>query len=668
MNIPNTIYRGRQKQNDEKNLEAIADEYEGKLGHKYWLADALQKDAIQNTWDAKSFKKAREWETKIELINTKNGKFLLIQDSGTSGLTGTIWKTDDELTDILNAKDKKENLAHFLSSNFSEKDSGSGGKRGRGKSLFLISSKDSAFYFDSIRTSDNLYVAGGVFLKKDRGVHIENSQERGYIDTILGEKFKTLSTPGTRVFIKNPKQELIEALRNGSMLDFIERTQWEKIKKYRARILINDSLHIKEASVPSWYIKDALREKGLEVREYPNLTISSPDGGKLRIKRIVLAYNPTGDTPEGIQGIAIQRQCMTIERRATGDLVKEEGMSKVHGWVEMEEPLESAMYDLEDVEHLGFKWRNKPAKDLLDVIKIKVREFAKEVKLIEGELSKEHKARKRSEDEVAKKINDFLKNLGFTGVALGKKRRSGGKRISNLPLRISLTDFKLPNDTRRVNFGDKIQACAIVINDLKIPLEMVHKTWIVDMSGNTVRIQNKKIHLHMGEKFSQGWSEIKVSQKEFPMGDYIFKSEITILKDTDVELPRIGRLEKATTILVSAAFSVEKDPPSHGFIKFEPIESDNKTKYVSARPESQFIVIEYNTKHPYIKRFMPADRQNELKDFLYQVGTVVAFNQVMTEDISQEHPQLFSDISEDYDQALILPRIMEEISKLMWVK
>jgi len=668
VNTPDTIYRSRQLRNDEKDLEAIADAYELKLGHEYWLAEAFQKDAIQNCWDAMNTKNVKEWNAKIELLTAKNGDFVLISDSGTTGLTGTIWRTEDELATILDTKDPKENLAHFLSSNFSAKGSERGGKRGRGKSLFLISSKDSAFYFDSIRASDGLYISGGVYMGPDKGVRIEfTSGDKKHIENILGNRIIPLSVPGTRIFIKNPKQELVKALRNGSILNFIERTWWEIIKKYGAKIIVNDGSESKSASVPSWYKEGVLETKGFEVKEYPNLKLTS-DQGTLPIKRIILVYNPTGETPEGIQGIAIQRRGMTIQRRATEMLVKEEGMRKVYGWVEMEKPLEKVMYNLEDVEHLSFKWTKKPAKDLLDIIRIKAREFAKEVKLIETELTKQRRAHKQIEDEVGKRINAFLKNLGFTGIASGKKKRRGLTRSSSLPLRVSLTEFNLPNDNQRVNFGDKIQAQATVINDLAIPLEMHHRTWIVDTGGKTIKIQDKKIHLHPKEKFSQGWNEILISQDEFPIGDYSFRSKIIILKDTNIELPRLGKIEKGTTIQVSAAFSVEKDPPSYGFIKFEAIESNDNTRYVSTRPENQFIVVEYNTKHPYISRFMSMDRQDELGKFLFQVGIIVALNQVLAEDISQDKPKIFKDINDDYDPTLILPRIMEEVSKFMWIQ
>jgi len=43
----------RQLRNDLRDIEAIADGYKTKIGHDLWLSDGLQKDAVQNSWDAR---------------------------------------------------------------------------------------------------------------------------------------------------------------------------------------------------------------------------------------------------------------------------------------------------------------------------------------------------------------------------------------------------------------------------------------------------------------------------------------------------------------------------------------------------------------------------------------------------------------------------------------
>jgi hypothetical protein len=52
-----------QRVNQEKDIEAVADGYKTKINSEFWLADGLQKDAVQNSWDARIDKKhGKGWE------------------------------------------------------------------------------------------------------------------------------------------------------------------------------------------------------------------------------------------------------------------------------------------------------------------------------------------------------------------------------------------------------------------------------------------------------------------------------------------------------------------------------------------------------------------------------------------------------------------------------
>ena len=656
-----------QLRDDTRDLEAIGDGYRSKISSEYWLAYALQKDSIQNSWDAKISKK--NWKITIKLLQTEKGRFVEISDMGTVGLTGRLFGTRQELAEILKSKDPGDHLAHFISSNFSTKNSDSGGRRGRGKSLFLISSTSSRFYFDSIRSTDKAYVSGSIFIGENQGVEvILKENDKSYLADEIGKEFSQMAEPGTRIFIKDPKPEVVEAFLNGELKNFVEATWWEIIKKFDAKIEIGTENRLDNAQLLLWYSNEfGVDNEDYERSEYKDFNLSRANKENLRVKRLVLIYSSKEEIPDGIKGIAIQRRGMTIERRATEQLVKEEGMSKVYGWLEMDESLEESMYDLEDVEHLSFMWVKNPAKDLLDQIKAKTREFAKKINVIETELTKEHKLHKKIEENVAKVINDFLKNLGFSGLGQGKRKRVAAGKVSPNALRISFADFKTPNDKKRIEYDETIQAKDKVINDLDEEIYLTHRTWIVDSNGRTVRMTEKDLTIGGKSSNSQGWKDLKINEKEFPPGDYSLRSKIINLSETGIILPKIGRLEKGLEISNSISFSVAKDPDSNGFIKFEPVESDNKSRYITTRPESNSIIIEYNTKHPYIGALLPISKQEELQKFLLQTGIIVAFNQVMREDLSSENPRLFPDINnENYDASEVLPRVIEEVSKFMW--
>ena len=63
------------------------------------LSHAVQKDAIQNGWDARLVKKGKNqgknWKFTFELIENQGLNLLVMTDEGTSGLTGKVYSGDD---------------------------------------------------------------------------------------------------------------------------------------------------------------------------------------------------------------------------------------------------------------------------------------------------------------------------------------------------------------------------------------------------------------------------------------------------------------------------------------------------------------------------------------------------------------------------------------------
>lgn len=661
------VYTARQLHNDTRDLEAIADGYSQKLewAGDNWLTYALQKDAIQNSWDAKTSHK--DWGVTFSLLSTENGRFLVITDRGTSGMTGHIWSSPDEQLQLIDSEDPEENLAFFLSSNFSAKKSTSGGKRGRGKSLFLVASKPKAFYFESLR-KDGIRVYGNQYIASDRSIRISVSQEKDFIDKEVGLERPDLDTVGTRIFIKDPLQSVVDSLDNGVLVNFIESTWWEIVKKYQANITVEGKYKTTEVGLLKWYDDKVVdSDQSLKTKEYENIVIDHQGGQK--IKRIKFIYDPQGTIPESIKGLAIQRNGMTIQRRNTESLVKEEGMQKVYGWVEFEPSLEEMMYDLEDVEHLKFNWTMNPAKKVSNAIQAKAREFAKEVKIIESDLSKQHDKFKSIEEDAAKKINEYLKNLGFTGFSVSSKTTRPTPKPSDLPLSISTSGFELPGNTRRVDFDQSIKAKASVFNNLDRSLDIAFRVWIVS-DGETVMMDEQEVALGKGESFELGWDNIKIEKPKFKRGEYSFRAKVIVMEDTGIKWEKIGLLEKGNDrIRASVAFMVDQDPKASGFMKFVPKEEpDNKHSYLDAYREDNTVVIEYNTVHPYVVQ-VTAQGEDKLRTFLLENGIVLALNEILSEDMSSDKPKVFKNLSaEDLDPAMILPTIIGRVSEFLWTQ
>lgn len=660
------VYRGRQLHNDERDLESIADSYENKLQElgERWLPHALQKDAIQNSWDAKNSPDG-EWEINFQIVNTLKEEYLVITDQGTTGLLGNIWNTPQEQIRLLNNEQASENLAFFLSSNFSNKTSTSGGKRGRGKSLFLVASKSKAFYFESLR-ADGKRVYGSQYVEpQSKSIEVELTIDNSFITDNIESPLGFLKKPGTRIYIKAPKNTVTRAIHDGSFLDSIEKTWWEIIKKYHATISTYVQMERKVAQVPEYYRDDLLTVKAdLRTKEYPNLQVNV-NGKRYRVKRIKFIYDPTGQTPDSVRGIAIQRSGMTIQRLLTEQLVKEEGMQKVYGWVDLERELEEAMYDLEDVEHLSFHWVKNPASKLRAEIIMTARDFAREVKIIETELSQKHNVHKKIEDDVANKINKYLSDLGFKGFSLGRGPIKQHTRDKDLPLKVSVAGFKTPNSSRRVNYKEHISASARAISQLNVPLNIKMRVWLLSKEGNIVRILEQSHTLHPNKPLDLGWDDIEISEKEFPKGEYSFRAKLIVMDDTDITLPRIGLLEKGNDqVKGSVSFCVEQDPKQSGFLKFFGTPRDI---YLECYPEDNEIIVEYGTEHPYISQFMEPDKKSDLERFLMQNGIILALNEVLSMDLASDSPKIFKkDVnSGSFEPHEILPTIMGYASKFL---
>jgi hypothetical protein len=79
-------------------VESIVDGYRGYRG----ISHGVQKDAIQNAWDARKDRKhANDWSISFELLKSKGGRrYFTITDKGTTGLTGKVLEPEELENDL----------------------------------------------------------------------------------------------------------------------------------------------------------------------------------------------------------------------------------------------------------------------------------------------------------------------------------------------------------------------------------------------------------------------------------------------------------------------------------------------------------------------------------------------------------------------------------------
>ena len=182
-NYWNNAISFRQPQNRERDLKTIIDHYRKHIKHEFLLAEAFQKDGIQNSWGARLSEKGKDWECvifyskkKIKFNDLEINSLVGILDHGTTGLTGEIPKSSEDVVDILERdlnEIKNQRLAGFLSQNWSTKNFDDLGSRGIGKAIFLASSQNYFIFFDSLRYDDHQYILGACFLDKRKEISIK---------------------------------------------------------------------------------------------------------------------------------------------------------------------------------------------------------------------------------------------------------------------------------------------------------------------------------------------------------------------------------------------------------------------------------------------------------------------------------------------------------------
>lgn len=626
-----------QPQNREKELKTILDGYKKFINHTYWLSDIFQKDGIQNSWGAR-IGKGKNWSCKIFYSKKNDYDIAGLIDHGTTGLTGTIPNNESDIRRALdenNSSRDEERLSAFLSQDWSSKSWTDLGSRGRGKAIFIASSKEKRIYFDSLRVTDKRYVFGSIYLDKNTKEIKEEilSDEHAYkkIKETFGNNIQSLKDYGTRIFIIRPEEELIEAISNSHIDDFIKSTWWEILEKYKASIEI--VLNGKSRKIENCQI---LPVNKMQIKEtYHSGLIKLPKNNELKIKNISLCYLGDKDIPEFYKGISIQRGGMAIERYQTEKLIDEEFSEKIFGSIEMESELESEMHKHEGPEHCDFRWVENPPAIILKIIKQEIKKFAQKFKLIEYENIHVDKKQRETELNTLKELNDFANKIGLKGLGWKNKKRDVEKRDDNKQLRLSFSDFELPGISPRVEVGDLIKGAYVKpINETDKNIQVLVRIFILNESKKELCIQEKVIKLSNTTIEKIGWEEIKISEI-YTLGKYIIRAKLISLENINIK-DEINYEKGDEIYIASRSFYVGIDPKSKGLfedIKAQKDLSKDKYIWVEESNSGEGFILYYNLLHPIIKKLMDKD-QDSLKELWIREGLIYLLQIRFSEDQS----------------------------------
>jgi len=523
------------------------------------LEHGIQKDAIQNGWDA-CIKKTQNyvknnWKFEFELIERPDLKMLIMSDFGTHGLSGKM--TAKDVTEDENPPEE-ERWARWESLAFGKGDEENLGARGQGKMIFIAASKDHAIFYDSLR-GDGSYRMG-VTQATHKGcpiLHYDGDDGRKKIEECLG--LKAIDHQGTRVIIRNPEEEVIESIKNRDLLRFVEETWWPIIIKFGAEINIKYEGNILRANPPDFF---PITKKTEETKTFKIWCKEDKDEiefkfekSQYKIKRACFACDLEKDAPEIHRGVAVFRGNMKV------DIVKFPNKilrDKVYGYVEFEPDLDIALRKIELPNHYGFRdigiWRK-----IERIIEEELEMFGNKKLGLGIDIREREKIRRSAAENKAVSImRAVTKSWPFS-----KRNRGGGGgdedgdggTIKEIGLRMSNLNFPNPGNAPRLNYGESLDGFyAKVFNKTEKKLQVNLKAFVLSGDRVVLDLDDRSFLL----KPTPGMSDInkysfKATKKIFPSaGEYKIRFS---LRNAET---------KKTVDEITRRFWIEMDPKLSG--------------------------------------------------------------------------------------------------------
>lgn len=500
------------KEDVAQNWKAIIDQvvsgYEAHRG----LVHGLQKDAIQNGWGNRLSKKGKDWAFEFSLFKGFDNKYILtMTDTGGHGLTGK----NMEIHEIPDELPEKERLAKFEHMYFSGESEQAAGRFGRGKLLFTAASKDGHIIYDSL-THDRIYRLNERKLEGRRFYNFakayENELAIEMLTILTRDSIKPLNKFGTRIIIVNPKYEIINDIRNGTFLKYIEETWWQILLKYSkngANITVKTEKGTQVAKLPKEFqdIPDGISGEW-KSRTYP--LEFDYNGSMLKIKKVCFIVSPKPVSPE-IKGVYLYRREMKVADLELKE-IPEKIADRFYGYVEIETKSEfERIYLDENIERLEHYSINKQ-KGLIRKLKKEVQLHFDRFKIELGfGVHSEKIAREKTRRAMVEALNELNKRMGELGISIGKTAIT--KNIT-----ISLESILFPKEGNFVDIDDCIEKIKFKIKNKSDREHKVHiLTFTKKMRGNIIdTFFDQSVTLNKHEHKIIGPFSLKISVGRYP--------------------------------------------------------------------------------------------------------------------------------------------------------
>ena len=590
--------------------ERIIDSYDLRLAY------ALQKEAIQNSVDARA-KKSAPVEVEFRVFENEKGEFLTITDKNTTGLTGEVKKTKD-----YKKLDKDDNWARFESFGFTDKDPNAIGSQGEGKIAFLASSKGYMMFYDTLR-GDGIYRLGATEAT-ERGCPIFPDGEEEWEDDFGQEKLKEhcgvapLKEVGTRIIICKPKKEVLEAIKNGEFVRAIQETWFRCLEKKQLRISLVFSGRTEEIGVPD--ICSLFEEKEKSHRSWVyGEDFEKPDLPRNhgKIKRFHAVYCQDTPVPEEWRGIAIIHNGMKI--CSVPDFMKwapPEIQEKIMGYVEFDSDVDGELRKdwNQNPNHCDLEWQRGLPQSIKKFVQSQMRDFGeKKLGLARNPTREKNERRTDAEMSALREFQRYAKDLNLvSGLSGGsqRKRDSGSSLRKHKEAGITFIGLTFSDESKqpRIDWGEKITFSLEGFNNTEGRLfcKISLRVFCEDTKIETL-LNNKKIKIAPKRSERIGSFELLVTKGKY-------RNEEHRIKATLIDARTAKEIHSLTR-----KFWVKSDPPAQWPFKLEGRELPHPYAWGVDYEEGKPIVC-YNLKHPeYLAVEIDPIDPNDYKDYLLRI-------------------------------------------------
>lgn len=473
-------------QNYKNNVEWIFRAYEN-AGVTF--PNGFQKDAIQNAVGARKTNKWKNWTCNISICKTEKGEFVIVEDSGTMGLTGDNIPAEEiyKLMASGETLDSTQRLARFTSMFNSGGNTTGGGLFGAGKSVYSVASDTYTYYFDSLR-DDGLYIANVNKCGQVHSVAFENEAAKQFILKNTGLKEK--QTIGTRIIIEAPKKELVGSILDESIVSFIQESWWRIIQRLDTSAAI--SVNGKPVAVPIEIFKTNHRFELDKPKVYLN---------GYRVKHFGFYVFDKGENIW--QGISYYRKGMKIGEVDLKD-IPDKIRNRFWGYIEVDEEWEEGLSEIEDSVHFGVSKGRKNSKAYQN-LKSFCNEMVQTLLLKWGYIKNQEYEDKKLKDnlsKIAEELQDLFGKLGYEDLGVGPKKPDFDVRWQDIHYPIK--------DSEQVTSGDEIKFSMRITSSYTIDKKFVYSLYILNPnSGEIVSyIAKDEITIKSGNIFKKDFSHI----------------------------------------------------------------------------------------------------------------------------------------------------------------